>query len=436
MSARSKKDRKQQKRRKRKQREMARHEKNRLASARDSKVAEKTWLDNPEVPFPRPPRGVDELATLLGESDMEPEQTPGDATEAELWWGKYSQADSSARLQMTREKLGAVSPDDEAYKDFFPEAIYELESKLAPKDYVAFLEELYASHPDAFALNADWNGRSMVFEYLAQERLDDVDRSVIRLSEGLTEIGEPFFSLMSTIRLAGRMEASQALIDSAVKLLDSSSLMYWAVDKIIEWAMFAHYRQCAAAGATEEAIEVLHDAARQLGLEDSQEYQLNRRVCVLHLAGSSGTQWTRSELITENQDAFRNIYLMGVDYQRWLCKTRDFVPIVADEFRRLVGEAIDGLDCPYASLLAGLPRRKFDRYLAGKLDFMSLDRMHAPATIIAMQHYYDFLKELELVRPGDWQKSQSVCSALWRELQHAVGDEWRTFRFLEKYMDS
>ena len=106
---------------------------------------------------------------------------------------------------------------------------------------------------------------------------------------------------------------------------------------------------------------------------------------------------------------------------------------MADELRRLVITAIDGIDCPFNGLLAGLGRRDFEPYLARKLGFMSLDRIHAPATIVAMKHYYDFLQELELVKPGNWQKSQSVCDALWQELRRALKNEWPSYRFLEQY---
>ena len=51
-----------------------------------------------------------------------------------------------------------------------------------------------------------------------------------------------------------------------------------------------------------------------------------------------------------------------------------------------------------------------------------------------MKHYYDFLKELELVKHNDWQKSQSVCDALWKDLQQGLKDEWRSYRFLEQYL--
>ncbi len=127
--------------------------------------------------------------------------------------------------------METVTADDDVFQHLFPEAVFELESKLPGRQYVAFLEELYETRREVFSLSADWTVRSMVFEYLAQERLDDVDRVALALATNLQEIGEPFFSLLSTIRLAGRADAAQALINAAIGKMDDSSLMYWAVDE-------------------------------------------------------------------------------------------------------------------------------------------------------------------------------------------------------------
>ena len=313
--------------------------------------------------------------------------------------------------------------------------VYELESQLPSAEYVAFLEELHDLRPDVYALSAGWHARAMVFEYLAQGQTAQVDRVVMRLAGEMKEIGDAFFSLTSTIRLAGRSEAAQALIDAAVKQLEGSSLMYWAVDEVIDWAMFAHYQRCVAKGVTEAAVDALHVAAQEIGIEDSDQFQANRRMFALHLAGKSGKRWTKSELISRKKKALHNIYLLCVDYQRWLCEERRFKAIVADEFRRLVLSAIDGIDCPFNGLLNGLPQQRLDQYLAGKLGFMSLHRIAAPATVIAMKHYYDFLKELELVNAKPWQNSQAVCDCLWEQLKGVFDEgEWKAYTFLEEYL--
>jgi hypothetical protein len=220
-----------------------------------------------------------------------------------------------------------------------------------------------------------------------------------------------------------------------VKQLNNSGLTYWAVEEILEWALFSPYQQCVTAGVTDEALEALHVAALDLGIEDDEQSRANRRDMAQHLAGVSDKKWVKDELISSKTKATRKVFLLGVDYQRWLSQERALPPIVADEFRRLVHKAMAGMECSFGSLLVGLGRHPFDRYLAEKLGFMSLTRIVAPATIIAMRHYYDFLKELELVTAKSWKKSQSVCDLLWGQLKDAISDDqWRTFAFLEQYM--
>jgi len=163
-----------------------------------------------------------------------------------IWWDKYMAADSPERVKMTREKLGAVSAGDEAYDCYFPEAVYELEGKLRDEQYVASLEELFNRRPDVFSLSTDCHARSMMLEYLAQRGFDDVGRLVKRYARELNKLTDPFFSLMSTLRLSGRADAAQALIEAAADRLGDSQLMYWAVQKVWDWIMFTHFQRAVA----------------------------------------------------------------------------------------------------------------------------------------------------------------------------------------------
>lgn len=444
MSARKKQQRKQEQRRRRNQAASARRKKRR-ARGQNSPVQELRF-DEPttsadvdlfdSLSESTARRAMEKLDAALSEVSPEREKMPRtEESEAELWWGRYSKADGAACLTMTREKLHTICGDDESYNDYFPDAVYELERKLSSTEYVAFLEELHESYPDIYAQSADWHARSMVSEYLAQGKPDEVDRVAMGLANELTKVDDPFFSLMTTVRLAGRAESAQALIDAAVNHLPNSELMYWAVDEILEWAMFAPYQRCVAAGATNEAIEALNAMAHELDLADDEHSRTARRDFAMHLAGLVGTKLNREELT--HKDGWRNVYLLCVDYMRWLCEKHQFEPIVADEFRRLMVTAISRMDCSFGGLLAGLPRQEFDRYLATKVGFMSLDRVAAPATVVAMKLFYDYLLERELIRPKAYKKSQEVCDQLWEQLLRLFcEEEWRSYAFLEQYLPS
>jgi hypothetical protein len=86
--------------------------------------------------------------------------------------------------------------------------------------------------------------------------------------------------------------------------------------------------------------------------------------------------------------------------------------------------------------LRGLKRTIFEPHLARKLGFLSLDRFHAPAGILAMYHFYDFLAEMQLVDATIRQPSQQVCVDLWKEIKNLCQGqrgEWRWYQFLEQY---
>ena len=86
--------------------------------------------------------------------------------------------------------------------------------------------------------------------------------------------------------------------------------------------------------------------------------------------------------------------------------------------------------------LHGLRRAVFEPHLARKLDFLSLDRFHAPAGILAMYHFYDFLAESHLVDEAIRQPSQLVCRDLWNDVKKLFQEklcEWRLYEFLEPY---
>jgi hypothetical protein len=413
MPARSKKERKQKKRQERNRREAQRRAK------RDQESAGGRTVPAPHLTPPRSKPAPPQRR----------EQSPID-----LWWDDYVKADGEGRLRMVREKLRTIEPESEWYEALFPEAIDELQSKLPSERYVAFLEELLDQHPGVFDISADWNAWSMAFVYIADERYEDLDRVVRRVAGALQTMDAPSFSLISLLRLAGRDETAQALIDAATPLIDSSGLMGWAEDELIERTLFAAYQRCVAAGATDEAVEDLYRFSSGLGVKDSKRARRDQRDFVLHLAGKADRQWSRDEFLKDGKKVGRRAYLLLADFSRWLCHSRDIPAIVADEFRRILVTCIDQMDCPVNSFMKGLKRAEFEPFLVRKLGFMSLDRFHAPATVIGMFHFYDFLVELDLVDEKTRRSAGQVCIAMWKELKRALKREWRNHQFLERYL--
>jgi len=209
--------------------------------------------------------------------------------------------------------------------------------------------------------------------------------------------------------------------------------MPYAIDELIEWAMFARYQACVEAGATDEAIDAVYRYSLAIGCDESEQVRRTQRDFVLRLAGK-GAPFQRDQFRKANRETGRRVYLLTADFQRWLGVSRGFDPVVADELRRILLRTIDGMECKPTALLSGLRRTDFEPAVARKLDFMSLDRAHAPAAVVAMRHFYDFLAESELVDAETARSAHSVCRDLWKELKRVMNDEWQKYRFLEKYL--
>lgn len=352
------------------------------------------------------------------------------------WWQVYKRADGETRLQMAREKLDSLDPDDEQFEAFFPDAISEVEPKLGRERYVAFLEEIRDRWPRVFSQEIDWNVWQMAFVYVAEGRWSDLERAVVHMAEEMKKVREPFFSLVSYLRLANRGSEVQRLAEAAIRLQDSWDLMPWAVDDILVWALFQPYQEFVQAGATDEAFDRFWQKSLALGARDTEEVREHQRKFGLHLAGLANKRWTRQELLSTKKRVSVKVNWLLVDYEHWLCTARHFPAIVADEFRVILGEILHGMNDDVTEFLRGLKRTAFEPRLACKLDFMSLDRFHVPAGILAMYHFYDFLAETQLVDETIRRPSQLVCLDLWKEIkklfQGTLG-EWQSCQFLEQY---
>jgi hypothetical protein len=408
MSTRTKKERRKRKKRRDQQR--------RKASIREQHVSRPPA---PEID-PRPESAAPALP--------ERERTPMDE-----WWEEFADAGGEQQLQMFRDKLETMQPGDEWYEYLVPEAIFELESGLSKAEYVAFLEELRETHPAVFAESADWHARSLAFFYAAQERWEDLDRAMLNYANGMTEVGQPFFSVMSLIRLAGRAQPAQRLIDAAMSLDAFDGLTPWAINNLIEWAVFARYQECVESGAADATVDAVYRYTLEIGCHESEQVRQNQREFALRLAGKS-TPFQRDQFRKDNEETRRRMYLLTADFLRWLDVSRGFDPLVADELRRILIRTIDDMECKPTVLFRGLRRADFEPALARKLGFMSLDRLHAPAVIIAMQHFYDFLAESGLVDSQTSASARSVCRQLWNEQKRVMEDEWQNYRFVEKYL--
>ncbi len=416
MSARSDKERRKQRKQKKNREERRRratlHEQ--YQQQRQSKPPAPD-LHRPPVAAPAPPRPahVDERTPI------------GD------WWDQYELADGQGRLRLVREKLETSRLDDEWFEAIC-DAVSELQGAVSEAEYVAFLEELRTSHPDVFAESEDWHTLSMASWYLAEERWEDLDRVVFALADTMTRLGEALFALVSLIRLAGRAEAAQRLVGAAISL-DDRDLMPSGAEQLLNWALFPAYQACARQGATDDAIEELYRYSIEIGCRDSEKSRKAEQAFVRHLAGK-GKTWTRDELLKDERRAGRRVYLLAVDLMRWLCEARGFEPMVADELRSVLVDTINDMECKPIALFRGLTREDLEPALARNLHPLSLQTAHAPAGIVAMRHFYDFLDDRKLVEAAQRDSVRSLCDVLWNDMKRAMEKDWPHYRFLQRYL--
>jgi hypothetical protein len=237
------------------------------------------------------------------------------------------------------------------------------------------------------------------------------------------------------LRLGGQEQSAQVMIDAVIPLLDSSDLMPWGVDQLIAWAMFEANQRCAAAGASDEAIEESYQFLLRLGAEDSGVSRRHQRTIALHWAGKVERQWSREDFFVQDKDRVAgNLYFLLVDFMRWLCERRGLSPVASDEFRHILIQCIEFMKCPASALLTGLKRSKFEPFLASKLDFFCLDHGHAPAAVAGMLHLYDFLLERGLVDGPTRDSATRTLAILWKELKQAMGREWERHAFLQRWL--
>lgn len=349
----------------------------------------------------------------------------------ELWWDQYNAADGPGRVAMAREKLAALKPTDPDYEVYFPQAIDELQPLLDPRAYVAFLEELEKGYPEAFADGLDWHALYSVGVYANDARWDHLNRIVDLLANSLTDLTPPLSAILSQLRLCNCITATDHLLNAVKPLLADPDLMSYTSDLYIEWLMFGAYQQCLGRGASDEEIEATYRYLLGLGVSESKTLQQCQREIIRRLAGQQ-SPWTREELKPGNEVG-RRVYLLLIDFQRWLQRERGCPAMVADELRRLMVDAIDGTKDLLQSFLQGLRGKPFEAFLAQEcLGFLSLTRFHAPAIVGAMYHFYEFLAVSGLVEPEVRDVSQRICCDLWRKLRAAANEEWEEYRFLAK----
>ena len=244
----------------------------------------------PAEPAAPPPPDPEPAAPAWTADEPEPDPPPRPRDEWDEWYDRYRVSSLAGRLDMLRALL-AEDHAPEFYTDIeFVSAVLEApEGRTGEDAYIAFLEEMLTRRPEVFKLGEDWIVRQLAYAYIRSGRDRDVARLLPALFGSDCEPHEAAFDLVDLIRLAGLEEESRGLTFAMLEQTAHGDYMGWAIEELVEFALFFLCRDAIDAGCSPEALGELQ---KQLGrLYGSPEDILNPMLA--HRAGTAGRQFTK-----------------------------------------------------------------------------------------------------------------------------------------------
>lgn len=386
----------------------------------------------PATPMPPPSPRPASPAWTGNKSAPAPPPRPRD--EWDDWYDRYRGVSLADRLDMLRALLAEDHPA-EFYTDIeFVSAVLEAPRDLGDEDngaYIAFLEEMLARRPEVFNLGADWFVRQIAYAYVRGGRDRDIARLLPPLLGDEYEPHEAVFDLEDLFRLADLSEESRRLTFAMLKQTGHGGYMGWAIEELIEFAVFFLHGDAIDAGCTPEALGELRKRLAQIDCNPSED-TLN--AIIAHRAGTAGRQFTLEELLGYKEPAGFNRYLLSLDFGRWLIEERQMPPLVADTIRCFVFWCLGEMREESDRNPLALHQQRLDKYLARLLGFMSLLHLRGVATLIGMRHFHDFLLSVGLIDEGEHRRARRICDDLWSQMYRALGNRASDYAFLNKYL--
>lgn len=363
-----------------------------------------------------------------------PEPPPRPRDEWDDWYDRYRVSSLADRLDMLRALLAEDHPP-EFYTDIeFVSAVLEAPRYVDDADdaaYIAFLEEMFTRRPEVFNLGVDWFVRQMAYAYVRGGRERDIRRLLPPLLGDEYEPQEAVFDLEDLIRLVGLSEESRRLTFAMLKQTGHGGYMGWAIEELIEFAVFFLHGDAINAGCTPEALSELR---RQLAQIDCNPPEDKLNAMLSQRAGTAGRQFLLEDLLGHKEPAGFNLYLLSLDFGRWLAEERQMPSLVADTMRCFVFWCLVEMREKSDRNPLTLLQQRLDKYLARLLGFMSLLHLRGVATLIGMRHFHDFLLSVNLIDEGEHRRARRICGDLWLQMHRALGDTAPDYAFLNKYL--
>ncbi|QDV42476.1 hypothetical protein Enr13x_23230 [Stieleria neptunia] len=360
------------------------------------------------------------------DADADADKNP----EIAKWFDRYSAAKGNQRIEMVRA-ASEEDLDQEWREALFPETVYEAETGADPAQYVDLLEHLAESHRELYRQGLLWFLRSRITHYLSIDDTTSAETAVAQDADEMTETGEAFYGTVTMLRLANLEAAAESLVLAGYRCMDATQLMPWAVEKILHVIFIKHLRECIQAGVNDESIRMMETALQEFDLSQDKEFVTVRREIVGCVSGQSTRDWTEKQLSGDTQKSIRNRMLLAYEFAGWLNTQQSIALSPADVLSDLVLETFSREKLVMRDYFRGVPKTEFEAHLASMLGFMSLDRFKAPATLIAVEYFGDFLFDRNLIDAKSLAKTKSTVEALERQMKRVLKDEWSSFRFLD-----
>jgi hypothetical protein len=359
--------------------------------------------------------------------------TPRPRTEWDDWNDRYDSCSLPGKLDMLRALLAEDHPPEFYTKMGFFDALSDADRNLSDEEYItyiAFLEELRATRADVFALDAQWLVRDMVYAYVTGGRPGEVAQVLEPLLGADDDPHEAVFDLLDFLRLAGLDPETRSLVMAMCRRIESGVYTPWAARELIETAAYFFYRDAIEMGSGPDAVDQLMQQFNQIGCQPERD-----RVCTMlqHRAGTADRRFELQELIGRPEKAGFNLYLLTLDFGRWLTQQNLMPPVVAESARHFVHDCLFDMWPDRSRNPLVIHETPLDRYLARKANPLSLQQLRAVATVVALGHFYDFLRSVDLVDERERARAKRITEPMLNQLLRFLGQRSRDYEFLQKY---
>jgi hypothetical protein len=383
----------------------------------------------------RPPAPAGKPLPAWAPFESAPEPPPRPRDDWDDWHDRYRAAAPMAKLDMLRALLAEDRPPA-FYKDIeFASVVLDLpHGDLAPDAnaaYIPFLEELFAGRPDVFNLGAEWFVRHMAYAYVKAGRERDIARLLPPLLDEAHRPDDPLFDVIDLVRLADLYTESRALVFATLAKADHVDFTPSAVDDLVDLTAYFLYREAIEAGCTPAALAELRRQLAEVRCDPSEE---RLAAMLAHRSGTAARRIGLADVRGQSESAGFNLYLLSLDFGRWLTIERQVSPLVADTLRHFVQVCLVEMRDESDPNPLILRQQRLDRYLAQLLGFMSVMHLRGVATLIAMRQFYQFLAATSLTEEAEHGRAKRICDELWLQMHRALGDSAPDYAFLNRYL--